>query len=130
MSAKKTLEQLEQACRELGIRLMYDDLKSEGGLCRLRDSFYLVVNRRASAETRIRMMKDAVARVTAAQARMAKVEAAVKEVPQPEAPVPEPAARGPEVGARTPESRQQEPEPSSEEEHAPEPVGAGVGSES
>jgi hypothetical protein len=63
MSRTSRLEQLEQECKERGIRLIYDDLRSEGGLCRLRDGYYLILNRRLAAETRTRIIANALARV-------------------------------------------------------------------
>jgi hypothetical protein len=63
MSKTSRLEQLEQECKERGIRLIYDDLRSEGGLCRLRGCYYVILNRRLAAETRIRIIADALARV-------------------------------------------------------------------
>jgi hypothetical protein len=63
MSASRTLERLERQCRELGVRLIYDDLRSEGGLCRLRDSYYLIINRRAAVESRVRIISEALVRV-------------------------------------------------------------------
>ena len=63
MSKTSRLEQVEQECKERGVRLIYDDLRSEGGLCRLRGSFYLILNRRLAAETKTRIIVDALARV-------------------------------------------------------------------
>ncbi len=63
MSRKARLEQLEQECHDKGVKLIYDDLRSEGGLCRLRDSYYLILNRRLAAETKARVIADALARV-------------------------------------------------------------------
>ena len=59
MSASQTLAQLERQCRELGVRLIYDELRGEGGLCRLRDSYIVVINRRAAVETRVRLLSEA-----------------------------------------------------------------------
>ena len=106
VSARSEVDRLEQECVRRQIRLMYDDLKSEGGSCRLRDSFYLVINRRASTETRIRLMSDALARVTAimekSEARSTSTEASTRpEVPSEvaEMQAPEPAAQESEVAA-------------------------------
>ncbi len=66
MSMKKTLDALEQTCKDVGVRLVYDELKGEGGLCRLRDSWYLILNRRLSTESRIRIIREALTRVGAA----------------------------------------------------------------
>ena len=63
MSKTSRLEQLEQECKERGVRLIYDDLRSEGGLCRLRGCYYVILNRRLAAETRTRIIADALARV-------------------------------------------------------------------
>ncbi len=63
MKTSEVLAGLEQECRELGIKLYYDDLQSEGGLCRLRDSYYLIINRRASAETKIRIIRNGLAEI-------------------------------------------------------------------
>jgi hypothetical protein len=59
MSASQTLAQLERQCRELGVRLIYDELRGEGGLCRLHDSYIVVINRRAAVETRVKLLSEA-----------------------------------------------------------------------
>jgi hypothetical protein len=63
MSKTSRLEQLEQECKERGVKLIYDDLRSEGGLCRLRGSYYVILNRRLASETKTRIIVDALARV-------------------------------------------------------------------
>jgi hypothetical protein len=63
MSKTSRLEQLEQECHTRGVKLIYDDLRSEGGLCRLRGSFYLILNRRLASETKARIIADALVRV-------------------------------------------------------------------
>jgi hypothetical protein len=63
MSKRSRLEQLEQECHTRGVKLIYDDLRSEGGLCRLRGSFYLILNRRLASETKARIIVDALARM-------------------------------------------------------------------
>ena len=63
MSKTTKLEQLEQECHGRGVRLIYDDLRSEGGLCRLRGCYYLILNRRLASETKARIIVDALTRV-------------------------------------------------------------------
>jgi hypothetical protein len=63
MSKTSRLEQVEQECKERGVKLIYDDLRSEGGLCRLRGSYYVILNRRLAAETKTRIIVDALARL-------------------------------------------------------------------
>jgi hypothetical protein len=60
--ASAVLAALEQSCQERGIKLIYDDLQSEGGLCRLRENYYIIINRRASTETRVRILRDSLGR--------------------------------------------------------------------
>ena len=63
MKATAVLAALEQSCQERGIKLIYDDLQSEGGLCRLRENYYIIINRRASTETRVRILRDSLGRM-------------------------------------------------------------------
>ncbi len=63
MRASAVLAALEQSCQERGIKLIYDDLQSEGGLCRLRENYYIIINRRASTETRVRILRDSLGRM-------------------------------------------------------------------
>ena len=99
MSKAKQLEQLEQECHTRGVKLIYDDLRSEGGLCRLRGSFYLILNRRLAFETKIRIIADALARVPE---RIPQPEPAEQVYPAETAPVvvdyPEPVYEEPEFG--------------------------------
>jgi hypothetical protein len=114
MSKAKQLEQLEQQCRERGVRLMYDDLRSEGGLCRLRDSFFVILNRRLAAETKYRILADALARVReieATRAAAADLAPAVAPGSTPEpALLPEPASAAETIAASRPEPEFEEPE--------------------
>ena len=86
MNSKRRLEQLEQQCIDMEVKLYYDDLRSEGGLCRLRRTFYVVINRRSSIETRIRILEDALARVPAAMAQAVADAAPVPETVEQPAP--------------------------------------------
>jgi hypothetical protein len=57
------LAELEARCQELGIKVVYDDLRGEGGLCRVRERFWLIVNRRVSVATKIRLLNEALKKV-------------------------------------------------------------------
>ncbi len=63
MKSKDVLVHLEQSCRDRGIRLIYDDLQTEGGFCRAHDTYYVIINRRAAAETRVRLLSDALEKI-------------------------------------------------------------------
>lgn len=99
MSKAKQLEQLEQECHTRGVKLIYDDLRSEGGLCRLRGCYYLILNRRLASETKARVIAEALARVPE---RIPQPEPAGQVSPAETAPVvvsyPEPEYEEPEVG--------------------------------
>ena len=91
MSKAKQLEQLEQECHTRGVKLIYDDLRSEGGLCRLRGCYYLILNRRLASESKARVIAAALARVPeripqpepAGQASLAETAPVVVSYPEP-----------------------------------------------
>jgi hypothetical protein len=120
MTKAKQLEQLEQECKERGVKLIYDDLRSEGGLCRLRDGYYLILNRRLAAETKTRVIGDALARV--------------RDIIETRRAASESVSNVPETGVSTPVTDASEtapsvvdyPEPAYEEPSVGVPVGAGV----
>ncbi len=58
-SLEKVATELNTRCQELGIRVIYDDLYGEGGVCRLRDKYLVIINRRASLQTKIRLLEQA-----------------------------------------------------------------------
>jgi hypothetical protein len=116
MSKTTRLEQVEQECKQRGIRLIYDDLRSEGGLCRLRGNLYLIMSRRLACETRVRVITEALAR---AQAMLASRPVAAEQEAETPAAIPEPVAVP--LPLATPR-----PEPQYEEPGVGVPVAAGV----
>lgn len=60
---EQVLAELEARCVEIGIKLVYDDLRGEGGLCRVRDQFWVIVNRRVSVVTKIRILNEVLKKV-------------------------------------------------------------------
>lgn len=60
---QQELTQLEAECRQKKVRLVYDDLRGEGGLCRVRSEFYVIVNRRLSPERRVRLIRSCLERL-------------------------------------------------------------------
>jgi hypothetical protein len=116
MSRTSRLEQLEQECPGRGVKLIYDDLRGDGGLCRLRDGYFLILNRRLASETKARIIADALARVP----DMTEIRPAVSDsVPSPEpAAQPSPAVTEPVIEER--------PVPVYEEHLTGVPVAAGV----
>jgi hypothetical protein len=125
MNTKKRLEQLEQECRGRGVRLIYDDLRSEGGLCRLRGCYYLILNRRLASETKVRIISDALARLPGDCPRTGTVPKADSGAGVSDrVPSPEPAAQ-PSPAATVPVFEER-PQPVYEEHPSGVPVTAGV----
>lgn len=60
---ERVLAELEERCRQAGIKVVYDDLRGEGGLCRVRQEFWVIVNRRVSAATKAKILDEALKRV-------------------------------------------------------------------
>ncbi len=128
MNTKKRLEQLEQECHGRGVKLIYDDLRGDGGLCRLRDGYFLILNRRLASETKARIIADALARVREVSDKghdrnspgiSDRVPVSADSVPSPEPAVqPSPAA--------TERVIEERPEPVYEEHLTGVPVAAGV----
>ncbi len=56
---KQVVKELEAKCAQLGVRVIYDELRSEGGVCRVKGAILIIINRRASLPTRIRILSEA-----------------------------------------------------------------------
>jgi len=126
MSKTSRLEQLEQECHGRGVKLIYDDLRGDGGLCRLRDGYFLILNRRLASETKARIIADALARVPGDWARQVESgKSQVRTSPFPLSPLP---STVPKTGSECPPVPVIEecPEPVYEEHLAGVPVAAGV----
>lgn len=63
MKTREVLEGLERECGQLGVKLVYDDLHGEGGWCRVKEKYQIIINRRTSAESRIRIIREALLEV-------------------------------------------------------------------
>ena len=69
MKQEVLLEHLEAAAEQLGIRVSYEPLQmkglptSHGGLCRVKGSYRIIVDKRATTEERVTTVATALARV-------------------------------------------------------------------
>ena len=61
MKTKEVLAGLERECADCGVKLTYDELQGEGGLCRALDKYHIIINKRVSTESRIRIIRDGLA---------------------------------------------------------------------
>lgn len=59
MKTKEVLAGLEQECKQMGVKLIYDELQSEGGWCRVKGEYKIIINRRTSPESRARIIREA-----------------------------------------------------------------------
>lgn len=66
-AVQQELFRLEAECRQRGVKLTYDDLRGEGGFCRVRSELHIIVNRRLSPERRIRIVRSCLERLTREQ---------------------------------------------------------------
>ncbi|HDQ99612.1 MAG TPA: hypothetical protein ENN51_04925 [candidate division WOR-3 bacterium] len=73
LKEREALDRLVARCNEKGIRIAYDDLQTEGGFCRLRDKYIIVINRRAATGTRVRIITDALTQIETDASRPAPV---------------------------------------------------------
>jgi hypothetical protein len=56
MIKNEELEQLEQALKGYSIKIIYDTLHSEGGLCRVKDRYYVIINRYLNLDEKIELL--------------------------------------------------------------------------
>jgi len=47
MNVKQILKELESLCSQLGIVLRYEKTSARGGLCRVEDKYYIIIDRKA-----------------------------------------------------------------------------------
>jgi hypothetical protein len=56
MNQKEQLQKLEKALQDNFVRIIYDVLKSEGGLCKVKNQYYLIINRNLSLDQKIELL--------------------------------------------------------------------------
>lgn len=60
MSKKEILNALEAIAQKLSIKVVYDDVSGNGGICRCKDRYYLIINHRLPLERKIDILLDGV----------------------------------------------------------------------
>ncbi len=58
------LKQLEDTLRQNSVRVIYDVLKTEGGMCKLKDKYYVIINRNISVEQKISVLAHSLMDIT------------------------------------------------------------------
>ena len=56
MTKKDILQHLEAVAKEIGVKVIYDELRGEGGLCRCKDRHFLILNARLSQNQKIDLL--------------------------------------------------------------------------
>lgn len=56
MTKKDILQHLEAVAKQIGVRVIYDELRGEGGFCRCKDRHYLILNNRLSQNQKIDLL--------------------------------------------------------------------------
>lgn len=70
MKSEAILPELEQAARDLGVKVSYERIHTNvgiGGLCRVRGEYRVIIDKRASTHDRIATLARALARLGAAE---------------------------------------------------------------
>ncbi len=53
------LKTLEETLKSKSVRIIYDNLKSDGGLCKAKNQYYLIINKNISLEQKITILSRA-----------------------------------------------------------------------
>lgn len=56
MTKKDILQHLEAVAKQIGVKVIYDELRGEGGLCRCKNHHYLILNNRLSQNQKIDLL--------------------------------------------------------------------------
>jgi|UniRef100_A0A7C6AAE5 hypothetical protein len=63
MTKKDLLLHLEAVAKQAGIKVIYDELLGQGGFCRCKDRYYLILNARLSQNQKIDLITQALAKL-------------------------------------------------------------------
>ena len=50
------IEKLETELKNYSIKIIYDTLNSEGGLCRVNDRYFVIINRHLTIEEKVELL--------------------------------------------------------------------------
>ncbi len=56
MIKNERIEELEAELKNYSIKIIYDTLYSEGGLCRVKDRYYVIINRHLTIEEKVELL--------------------------------------------------------------------------
>jgi hypothetical protein len=58
MNKYEKIKELEQTLQNNAVRIIYDTLKSDGGLCKVKDKYYIIINKNISVEQKIDILSQ------------------------------------------------------------------------
>ena len=64
MLKNEQIEKLETELKNYSIKIIYDTLYSEGGLCRVKDRYYVIINRHLTLEEKIELLSKSLMEYT------------------------------------------------------------------
>lgn len=64
MIKNEQIEKLEQELKAHSVKIIYDTLYTEGGLCRVKDRYYVIINRRLTIEEKIELLEKSLLELT------------------------------------------------------------------
>jgi len=56
MLKNEQIEKLERELKNYSIKIIYDTLYSKGGFCRVKDRYYVIINRHLTLEEKIELL--------------------------------------------------------------------------
>ena len=63
MTKRDLLQHLEAVAKQAGVKVIYDELRGEGGLCRCKERYFLILNARLSQHQKIELIVDGLAKL-------------------------------------------------------------------
>ena len=64
MIKNEQLEKLEETLKSYSVKIIYDTLHSEGGLCRVKDRYYVIINRYLTLDEKIELLSKSLLEFT------------------------------------------------------------------
>lgn len=64
VNKNERINELEDTLNKNSVRIIYDNLKSDGGLCKVKDKYYIIINKNISTEQKILILSQGLIDIT------------------------------------------------------------------
>lgn len=64
MNKNERIKELEDSLENNSVRIIYDNLKSDGGLCKVKNKYYIIINKNISVEQKIHILSQGLMDIT------------------------------------------------------------------